>query len=107
MEGDCVDKSSSDHQKKVDTNSKDQQLEQFRVNNDGKKLTTNQGLKVSNDEESLKAGIRGPTLMETPFSGKNNAFRPRAYSRASCACKRICCSRGIRIVCIHEGIHES
>ena len=64
MEGDCVDKSSSDHQKKVDTNSKDQQLEQFRVNNDGKKLTTNQGLKVSNDEESLKAGVRGPTLME-------------------------------------------
>ncbi|WP_245402401.1 catalase [Psychrobacillus psychrodurans] len=34
------------------------------MNNDGKKLTTNQGLRVSNDEESLKAGIRGPTLME-------------------------------------------
>ncbi|MBO0603120.1 catalase [Sporosarcina sp. E16_3] len=27
-------------------------------------MTTNQALKVSNDEESLKAGIRGPTLME-------------------------------------------
>ncbi len=27
-------------------------------------MTTNQGLKVSNDEESLKAGVRGPTLME-------------------------------------------
>ena len=27
-------------------------------------MTTNQAVKVSNDEESLKAGIRGPTLME-------------------------------------------
>ncbi|WP_342601360.1 catalase [Psychrobacillus sp. FSL H8-0483] len=48
----------------MDKNSKERQLEQFRVNNDGKKLTTNQGLKVSNDEESLKAGVRGPTLLE-------------------------------------------
>ena len=53
-----MDKSSSDQ------NKKDRQLEEFRMNNDGKKLTTNQGLKISNDEESLKAGIRGPTLME-------------------------------------------
>lgn len=53
-----MDKSSSDQ------NKKEQQLEQFRMNNDGKKLTTNQGLRVSNDEDSLKAGIRGPTIME-------------------------------------------
>ncbi len=45
-------------------NSKDEQLEQFRVDDRGKKLTTNQGLKVSNDEFSLKAGVRGPTIME-------------------------------------------
>ncbi|MGG0669712.1 catalase [Lederbergia citrisecunda] len=45
-------------------NRKEAQLEQFRVNNFGKKMTTNQGLKVSNDEDSLKAGVRGPTLME-------------------------------------------
>ncbi|ETT67118.1 catalase [Paenibacillus sp. FSL H8-0457] len=44
--------------------SKDQQLEQFTVDNDGKSLTTNQGLTVSEDEHSLKAGERGPTLME-------------------------------------------
>lgn len=44
--------------------SKDQQLEQFTVDNDGKNLTTNQGLNVSEDEHSLKAGERGPTLME-------------------------------------------
>ncbi|MFC7679784.1 catalase [Paenibacillus sp. GCM10028914] len=43
---------------------KDQQLEEFRVHDDGKEMTTNQGLKVSEDEHSLKAGERGPTLME-------------------------------------------
>lgn len=43
---------------------KEQQLNAFKVNNDGKKMTTNQGVKISNDEDSLKAGLRGPTLME-------------------------------------------
>lgn len=51
-------------ERKVNAESKDEQLEQFRVDDKGKKLTTNQGLKVSEDEFSLKAGIRGPTLME-------------------------------------------
>ncbi|WP_156291270.1 catalase [Oceanobacillus salinisoli] len=45
-------------------NSKDEQLESFRVNDKGKKLTTNQGLKMSEDEFSLKVGERGPTIME-------------------------------------------
>src|SRR3954465_15502854 len=45
-------------------NSKDKQLETFRVDDKGKTLTTNQGLKVSEDEFSLKAGVRGPTLLE-------------------------------------------
>ncbi|MDR7074009.1 catalase [Fictibacillus barbaricus] len=48
----------------ADGNRKDEQLEQFRAEDAGKKLTTNQGLKVSEDEFSLKAGERGPTLME-------------------------------------------
>jgi catalase len=48
----------------VNENSKDQQLEQFRSGHDGEALTTNQGLRVSEDEHSLKAGVRGPTLME-------------------------------------------
>jgi catalase len=51
-------------QNKMNGNSKDEQLEQFRVDDKDKKLTTNQGLKVSEDEFSLKAGERGPTLME-------------------------------------------
>src|SRR3954465_3594949 len=45
-------------------NSKDKQLETFRVDDKGKTLTTNQGLKVSEDEFSLKAGVRGPLLLE-------------------------------------------
>ncbi|WP_139070055.1 catalase [Bacillus sp. FJAT-27225] len=45
-------------------NKKQEQLEQFKVDDSGEKLTTNQGLKVSEDEFSLKAGVRGPTLME-------------------------------------------
>jgi catalase len=49
---------------KMNENSKSEQLEQFRVDDQGKKLTTNQGLRVSEDEHSLKAGERGPTLME-------------------------------------------
>ncbi|PMC40236.1 catalase HPII [Bacillus sp. UMB0899] len=49
---------------KKNENSKNEQLEQFRVSDEGEKLTTNQGLNVSEDEFSLKAGERGPTLME-------------------------------------------
>ncbi|WP_368659308.1 catalase [Metabacillus halosaccharovorans] len=49
---------------KKNENNKNEQLEQFRVRDEGEKLTTNQGLKVSEDEFSLKAGERGPTLME-------------------------------------------
>lgn len=45
-------------------NRKDEQLEQYRRDDSGKHTTTNQGLKVSEDEFSLKAGERGPTLME-------------------------------------------
>ena len=29
-----------------------------------KKLTTNQGLKINNNQDSLKAGERGPSLLE-------------------------------------------
>ncbi|KOS67160.1 catalase [Lysinibacillus contaminans] len=43
---------------------KQQQLEAFRVNDKGQALTTNQGLKMADDEHSLKAGDRGPTLLE-------------------------------------------
>lgn len=45
-------------------NKKQEQLEKNRVENTGKRLTTGKGLKVSNNEEMLKAGLRGPALME-------------------------------------------
>ena len=44
-------------------NKKKKQLDQYSTTDEGK-MTTNQGLKVSEDEFSLKAGERGPTLME-------------------------------------------
>ncbi|MBU5266620.1 catalase [Virgibacillus proomii] len=45
-------------------NRKQRQLDNFRIDDKGKKMTTNQGLKISADEFSLKVGERGPTLME-------------------------------------------
>ncbi|WP_068775715.1 catalase [Paenibacillus sp. FJAT-26967] len=53
-----------DQREPVNEQSKDKQLEQFRVDDTGQKMTTNHGLRVSEDEHSLKAGVRGPTLME-------------------------------------------
>ncbi|MCM3176975.1 catalase [Cytobacillus horneckiae] len=53
-----------EQQQTINENSKNKQLEDYRVDNRGKKMTTNQGLKISEDEHSLKAGERGPTLME-------------------------------------------
>ncbi|QFT91046.1 Catalase HPII [Bacillus sp. THAF10] len=50
--------------KKVNEQSKHEQLEQYRTDDENKTMTTNQGVKVSEDEFSLKAGDRGPTLME-------------------------------------------
>ncbi|WP_078379256.1 catalase [Sutcliffiella halmapala] len=45
-------------------NKKNEQLEDYRVDNHDSKLTTNQGVRVSSTVDSLKAGDRGPTLME-------------------------------------------
>lgn len=47
-------------------NNKNEQLEQYRKTNtgSGKKLTSDAGLKVSNDRTSLRAGKRGPTLFQ-------------------------------------------
>ena len=48
----------------VDEQSKEKQLSNFRMTHDGSRLTTNQSVLVSNTDDSLKAGNRGPTLME-------------------------------------------
>jgi len=57
-----MDKESSGN-RKVE-NAKQKQLDQYRIRNSGKPMTTNQGRKISNDQDQLKAGIRGPSLHE-------------------------------------------
>ena len=39
-------------------------LDRVRVDSGGRMLTTNQGVAVSDNQNSLKAGLRGPTLLE-------------------------------------------
>jgi len=46
------------------TNAKTEQLEQFQVEADGEYLTSNQGVRINDNQNSLKAGSRGPTLLE-------------------------------------------
>lgn len=45
-------------------NAKNTDLNAFREDGDGQYLTTNQGLRINDDQNSLKAGERGPSLME-------------------------------------------
>ncbi|WP_278379922.1 catalase [Chryseobacterium arthrosphaerae] len=46
------------------TNPKTEQLSLHSTSNENEKLTTNQGLKINNNQDSLKAGERGPSLLE-------------------------------------------
>ncbi|WP_339839467.1 catalase [uncultured Maribacter sp.] len=46
------------------SNEKSKQLDKFTIDNSDKALTTRQGLKVSDTNNSLKAGPRGATLLE-------------------------------------------
>lgn len=48
----------------IQEDSKDGQLGRFRTGHFGTRLTTNQGVRVSHTDDSLKAGERGPTLIE-------------------------------------------
>ncbi|MDI9222496.1 catalase HPII [Pantoea sp. EA-12] len=45
-------------------NAKLEQLEVHRKNGTDQSLTTNQGTRIANDQNSLRAGARGPTLLE-------------------------------------------
>lgn len=45
-------------------NEKVDQLQNVTTDNSGEFLTTNQGLKINNNQDSLKAGERGPSLLE-------------------------------------------
>jgi catalase len=46
------------------TNDKVDSLEKFRQDDSGEHLTTNQGVRVNDDQNTLKAGERGPSLLE-------------------------------------------
>lgn len=46
------------------SNSKRDQLQDHTTDNSNEKLTTNQGLKINNNQDSLKVGERGPSLLE-------------------------------------------
>ncbi|MBV6288149.1 catalase HPII [Pseudomonas aegrilactucae] len=49
---------------KANTNAKLQSLEAFRSDATGQALRTNQGVKVADNQNALKAGDRGPSLLE-------------------------------------------
>ncbi len=52
------------NQQQPNTNKKVNDLAQFTVEDTGQFLTTNHGLRISDDQNSLKAGERGPSLLE-------------------------------------------
>lgn len=53
-----------DQEQQQNDTTKQQQLNEYRVDHINQPLTTNQGVRISNTDDSLKAGGRGPTLME-------------------------------------------
>lgn len=59
-----LDEKKQEQEKIINDNTKNEQLDDFRVDNASQKLTSNQSLKVSHTDDSLKAGARGPTLLE-------------------------------------------
>ncbi|MEX3980208.1 catalase HPII [Paraburkholderia sp. EG287A] len=52
------------HGKHQPTDAKSQSLESFRAHADGEALRTNQGVKIADNQNTLRAGARGPSLLE-------------------------------------------
>ncbi|SET64808.1 catalase [Natronincola peptidivorans] len=59
-----MDKNQQQKENFIHENSKNKDLESYRADHGEELLTTNQGVRVSHTDDSLKAGNRGPTLME-------------------------------------------
>jgi len=53
-----------DGQPRAGTNPTNGPLDRVRVDSGGQRLTTNQGVPIADNQNSLKAGLRGPTLLE-------------------------------------------
>jgi catalase len=49
---------------KIGVNSAGGNLDRVRADNSGRMLTTNQGVRIATNQDSLKAGLRGPALLE-------------------------------------------
>ncbi|HWH88794.1 MAG TPA: catalase HPII [Pseudomonas sp.] len=54
----------TDTQDRANTNAKLDSLEEFRSDATGQALRTNQGVKIADNQNTLKAGPRGPSLLE-------------------------------------------
>jgi catalase len=52
-------------------------------------LTTNQGIRIADNQNSRRSGIRGPRARRLRAAGKDFSFRPSAHSRAHCAYLRV------------------
>ena len=63
-EGDEKHGTSDEGREELDEESKQKQLDEVREDHAGEHLTTDHGVRLSNTDDSLKAGERGPTLME-------------------------------------------
>src|SRR4029077_9095709 len=57
-------KSKAPMKTKSESNAKDADLEKDKESGQGEFLTTNQGVRINDDQNSLKAGERGPSLLE-------------------------------------------
>lgn len=68
-----MDKDKEQHRHSDYRNPKQEQLDEYRHQNTGpgKKMTDENGKKISNDEQTLRAGRRGPTLLQDFHFYKN------------------------------------
>jgi catalase len=57
-------KQKTQNNKKPILHDKEHDLDKFREHSAGEYLTTNQGVRINDDQNSLKAGARGPSLLE-------------------------------------------
>ena len=66
-----------DRPKRDNKNKKVQALDALREDSREQYLTTNQGLRINDDQNTLKSGPRGPSLLEDfHTAGKDHPFRP-------------------------------
>ena len=61
---DIASRKAGDGTPEIGQNPLDGPLDRARVDDGRRELTTNQGVKVANNQDSLKVGLRGPTAME-------------------------------------------